>query len=196
MLDSALSWKPHIDTLVSRIRKLLFVFRNLRTSLDFNSLKTVYYALAQSILSYCITSWGGAVKSLLLRVERAQRAVLKVLINKPSFFPTTNLYSLCQVPTVRQLFILNSVLRKHSQLYYDHNLINLKRRSDRICKIESRRTAAANRHFYYIGSHLYNRINKLLNIYPLTLFKCKEKCLVWLQTLSYEDTESLLEVSK
>lgn len=195
-LDSSLAWKPHIDSLVARVRKLMFVFKNLRTSVDFKSLKTVYYALAQSILSYCIISWGGAAKSILLRAERAQRAVLKVLTKKPIFFSTTDLFSLCQVPTVRQIFILNSIVRKHSQLYYNPVHINSKRRSDKICKIEPRRTAAASRHFYFISSLLYNKINKTLNIYPLPLFKCKNKCLAWLLSLSYDDTECLLEVSK
>lgn len=196
MIDNTLTWKQQIHSTVCRIRKLIFVFKNLRTVIGFKCLKTIYFALAQSIISYCITSWGGSAKTLMLRLERAQRAVLKVLTKKPILFPTTELYSLCLVPTVRQIFILQTILRKHSQLYFDPNLSDSKRRSGRICKLEPRRTVVARRHFSHISSILYNRVNKLINIYPLPHHKCKVKCLEWLKSLNYVDTEDLLKVVK
>ncbi|KAJ0169311.1 hypothetical protein K1T71_015195 [Dendrolimus kikuchii] len=58
-----------------------------------------------SILSYCITSWGGARKSHLIKLERAQRALLKVIKNKPFRYPTSDLYRECDILTVRQLLV-------------------------------------------------------------------------------------------
>lgn len=195
MIDCALSWRPHIEVLVSRIRKLIFVFKSLRKVVDFQCLKTVYFALAQSILAYCITSWGGTFKTHMLKIERAQRAVLKVITNNPYFYPTTELYKLCEVLTVRQLFVIHCVLRRHSLLYYDPLLKVLKRRYDIVCKIVPRRTAAASRHFCYISSTLYNRLHKQLDIYSLTRHKCKLRCTKWLQSLSYDDTEELFVIA-
>lgn len=195
MIDSTLSWKHQIDTTVSRVRKLIFVFKTLRPVIGFESLKIIYYALAQSVLSYCIVSWGGCVKTQMLRLERAQRAVLKVLLNKPIWFPTSELYSLTQLPTVRQLFILQTISRKHSILVYDPDISNSKRRSDKVCKTEHRRTALASRHFYFLSSMLYNKVNKEINIYPLTKYSCKHKCQQWLIALSYEETENLLKIT-
>lgn len=195
-IDSTLSWTTHIESTVSRVRKLIFVFKNLRSVADFSCLKTVYFALAQSVLSYCISAWGGAIKTQMLRVERAQRAVLKVMTSKPRRFPTGLLYSLTEVLTVRQLFVLATVLRRHSHLPFYSNLSSLKRRSDLVCRIEPRRTAVAGRHFHYLSSSLYNRVNKILNIYPLPKHKCKNKCMSWLLSLSYEETEHLLVTFK
>lgn len=191
-LDSTLSWFPHIQYTVSRVRKLIFIFKSLRGVADIDCLKSVYFALAQSILSYCITVWGGAIKTQMLRVERAQRSVLKVMLSKPRRFSTSMLYTLSEVLSVRKLFVLSSALRKHSQLNYDPNLITAKRRSDKVCKIVSRRTALAGRHFYYLSPGLYNRVNKVLNIYPLPKRQCKLKCFRWLLSLSYDETEELL----
>lgn len=188
-----MSWDNHIKQTVSRTRKLIYIFKNLRSVLDPLSLRTVYLALAQSIFSYCITAWGGSAKTILLRLERSQRAVLKVMAKKPFRFPTVDLFSLSNVLTVRQLFIFNTVLRKHSQLSYDPT-ISTKRRSDRVCRIESRRTELASRHNYLVSSMLYNRANKELNIYSLTLHKCKTNLFAWLQPLSYNETENLLTV--
>lgn len=191
-LDSGLSWTPHIDSTVARVRKLIYVFKNLRTVADLQCLKTVYFALAQSILNYCITAWGGSIKTQMLRVERAQRAVLKVMLSEPRRYSTSLLYSRSEVLSVRQLFVLAAVLRKHMNLFFDPHHSTNKRRSDIVCKIEPRRTAAAGRHFHYLSSPLYNRINKALNIYSLPLYKCKHKCLTWLLSLSYNQTENLL----
>lgn len=196
MIDSAISWKHHITYMVSRVRKLIYVFKNLRDIVDFQYLKTVYYALAQSVISYCITSWGGTGISNMLLLERAQRAVLKVLSKKHFRFPTTELYVLCQVLTVRQLYILHTVLKKHTQLPFDPTLMYTKRRYDLVCITTKKRTAVARRHYQCISSMLYNRLNKELNIYPLTTYKCKTKCIKWLQSLSYQDTENLLIVLK
>lgn len=177
------------------MRKLIFVFKNLRSVADFDCLKGVYFALVQSILSYCSTAWGGSIKTQILRVERAQRVVLKVMSSKPRLYSTSLLYSLCQVLTVRQLFILSTVLRKHSELIFDSNLRSTKRRSDIVCKTESRRTSVAGRQYYYLSALLYNRVNKVLNIYPLPHYQCKLKVQQWLLSLSYEKTEDILKIS-
>ena len=92
-----MSWKDHIVSATSRTRKLIFLFKKLRGSADSKTLKTVYYSLAQSIFTYCIVVWGGAVKTFIMRLERAQRAVLKVMLNKPLRFPTCELYGISEV---------------------------------------------------------------------------------------------------
>jgi hypothetical protein len=55
-IDSFLNWNLHINSLVGRVRKLIPVFRKLRISADRETLICVYYALAQSILQYCIVA--------------------------------------------------------------------------------------------------------------------------------------------
>ncbi|CAH2101818.1 unnamed protein product [Euphydryas editha] len=150
MIDTSLSWKHHIESVSSRTRKLMYVFKSIRSIADPQFMRSVYYALAQSILSYCIIAWGNSPKNLMLRVERAQRAVLKVMLNKPILFSTSALYSIAKVLTVRQLFILQTILRKHSELPYDPNVNNNKRRSYNICQYKPCRTVVASRHYYYV----------------------------------------------
>ncbi|KOB76258.1 putative tick transposon, partial [Operophtera brumata] len=70
---------------------------------------TLYYALCQSVLGYCISVWGGACKKNLIIVERAQCSVLKVLKFKHFRYPTTSLYNECELLSVRKLFILNTI---------------------------------------------------------------------------------------
>ncbi|XP_059047711.1 uncharacterized protein LOC131843125 [Achroia grisella] len=64
----------------------------------------VYHTVVQSLLMYCITAWGGASKTHMISIERAQRSVLKVMLGKPFRFPTYLLHQEAAVLTVRQLF--------------------------------------------------------------------------------------------
>lgn len=193
-IDGLLTWKSHIDNLTARVRKLIYIFKKLRHSADIATLKTVYYSLSQSILSYCISIWGGAPKTYMLQVERAQRAVLKVMTFKPFRHPTSCLYKESQVLSVRQLFVLHTVMRKHLMIKFVCEAED-KRRHYLVCPTQRCKTALARRHFYGIGSRLYNTINKHCSIYPTTIQELKARVKRWLQAQSYEETENLIKLS-
>lgn len=194
IIDQNLNFGSHVANITSRVRKLIYVFRKLRHVADPNLLKSVYYALCQSLLLYCITVWGGTHKTTLLGLERAQRSVLKVSKFRPFMFPTKELFELCGVLSVRQLFIQQCILKKHSQLNYDPSLGLLKRR-DYVFPYETPfKTAFVQRFFPFLGFFLYNKANKLLKIYSLKYVACKTTISTWLKKISYEDTEALLHI--
>ena len=193
-LDENLTWTEHINATVSRLRKLIYVFRKLRSSATQKILKIVYISLVQSILNYCIPAWGGTSKCTMLRLERAQRCILKVMTHKPRRFSTTDLYTVCNVLSVRQLFILQAILRKHKKIFYNPDSVTLKRRDDKVCQIEHRRLASSNKQYYYLCPSLYNKVNEKIRIHRLTLRRCKIELKNWLLTLNYDDTENLIRI--
>ncbi|XP_045446602.1 uncharacterized protein LOC123654761 [Melitaea cinxia] len=195
VVDSSLNFNYHLDLLQSRTRKLIFTFKNLRNIAEKSTIKIVYQSLCQSVLSYCITVWGGACKTNLIKLERAQRALLKVSYSKPFFYPTKDIYLLSDVLSVRQLYILNTVLKQHSMTRYDPFLNNNKRCKYKVCTSDTRWSTAFSRRFFgFMGCHLYNKINRLINIYPLTKYECKKAIVKWLKDLDYNETEKLLLV--
>lgn len=197
IIDETLSFRPHIDSLVNRVRKLIYVFKKLRTIADSKLIKQVYLALGQSVINYCITSWGGAPKTNLLPLERAQRAILKVAYFHPFLYPTDLLYKSCNVLTVRQLFIMHLVLKQHTMLSYNAEYINNKRRNDIVCDSNpSSKYVFVNRFFTFLGPFLYNRLNRKLSIYNLNYFICKKTIIEHLLRISYVETEDLLAVTK
>lgn len=192
VVDSVMSWHEHVQSVSSRIRKLIFVFRKLRGSADEGTLKTAYITLAQSILSYCISVWGSSTVTNLIPLERAQRAVLKVMAFKPIWYPTAQLYELWQVLSVRKLFVLSVLLRKHRSCNFDPELALNTRLSNRIFKVEKCSTKLTSRHYLYLSSVLYNKINYKLRFYSLSFRECKQVLCKWLLSLKYEDVESLV----
>jgi hypothetical protein len=151
-------------------------------------LNKIYVALAQSVISYCIPVWGGATKTKILDLERAQRSLIKIMYFKPYRYSTDNLYKLCGLLSVRRLYIVSTVTCKHKKVPYDPSKIT-KRRKCSVVQPSSSKTEFARRQ----SIHIYNSINNKLNIYPMQLYECKKTVIGWLKTLSYDDTESILK---
>lgn len=192
-IDSHLNFRKHIDSLCTRVRKLIYIFKHLRNIADFNLIRQVYMALCQSILTYCIDSWGGASKSIILPLERAQRAILKVATFRPFRFPTHQLYRECKVLTVRQLFILHIVRLQHTEIGFSP-VPSGKRRKDLVCTNPQTQHAFTNRFYLFQGPYLYNKFNRLLKLYSVSLNRCNRMVIEYLQSLNYSDTEKLLEI--
>lgn len=150
-LDERLDWHIQIDKLTARTRRLLYLFKTLRNSADKSTLLTAYFALCQSVISYCISVWGGAHKTSMIKLERAQRAILKVMLRKKRTYQTVKLYSECEVLTVRQLSILWTTLRIHSALPYNPKHAE-KRKGASICPLIKCRTTWAKRQWYALGT--------------------------------------------
>ncbi|CAF4841982.1 unnamed protein product [Pieris macdunnoughi] len=191
MVDQRLSWRDHIELVMARVRKLIWLFKNLRHVADSALLKQIYTALAQSILIYCIPAWGGAIKTKFLELERAQRSLLKVIHFKPYRFPTEMLYAVSDLLSVRKLYVLQTTLRTHRHIGYDPSILNRRRRHN-VAPLPTFKTKYAHRQYCYQSANLYNKLNKELNLYNMNKYKCKITINCWLKTQTYEEVESII----
>lgn len=92
IIDECLSWHAQIDANISRIRKLIWIFKTLRYVMPADLLGKIYTVLAQSVTTYCIPVWGGASKTKMLELERAQRK--SYILNPTDIRPTNYIDSL------------------------------------------------------------------------------------------------------
>lgn len=192
IIDDKLNWSGQIEALVPRIRKLLHIFKRIRAVANQVIIKAIYYALCQSIICYCIATWGGTHKTTLIKLERAQRAALKVLYSKPYRYPTAKLYHETKVLTVRQLFVFKTILRFHKTSLDTRIKTGRISRYDHWCK-PIPATQFGNRFYFAISPTLYSKANKNLHLLNLTTSKCKIILFAWLVNKSYEDTEILIQ---
>lgn len=189
IVDDKLNWGPHITATSKRIRKLIFIFKNLRLYANRNIVLQTYNALCHCVIEYCICAWGGASKSILVEAERAQRAVLKVLLFAPWRHPTTQVYTDTNVLTVRQTYIHKCIRRYHS-LVVPH-LPNSTKRIYRF-PIPLVKSAHACRQYDSLVPRLYTKLNKKINIINDKSYGVKTKVYNWLRSLDYDATERLL----
>lgn len=206
IIDQRLSWYPQLENIMSRVRKLIWIFKELRyvvprrinvdkdknNEKHRNLLNEIYVSLVQSVLIYCIPVWGGATKSSFLELERAQRAILKVMYFKKRIFSTENLYKLCNLLSVRQLYILLIILKMHKETPYDPKILK-KRKKYCIVNVPRTKTEFASRQYTKRSAFLYNKINKYIYIHDKKKFECKKLLTSWLHNLNYNDTELLLQ---
>ena len=76
-LDKYLTFKQHINFLCSSISICIFAINRVKHILPLNAHKSLYFALIQSRLQYCIAAWGNSnrVQKLLLIHKRAIRII-------------------------------------------------------------------------------------------------------------------------
>ena len=56
--DNKLNWQAHIDKTNNKISKACYAIVKLSKIVNLKTLKLVYYALAYSVMMYCLTIWG------------------------------------------------------------------------------------------------------------------------------------------
>lgn len=110
IIDRNLKFNEYIKCLGARLRRLIVVFKALRQVASKAVVKSVYNALCQSLLTDCITSWGSACKTNLLK-----KFVL------PFYYPTVNLSKKCEVyDSAATLYVkLNIASKQHYPATFD-----------------------------------------------------------------------------
>lgn len=155
-INEKLTWQQHLTITAKRIRSLIYIFKNLRTIADNNLLIQTYRALCQCIIVYCISSWGGAPKTYMIEVERAQRALLKIMMYLPFKYPTNLLHNQLGVLSVRKLYILQCIQRYHR---FTVPTLNLPERRITRYPVPNFITSLVRRQYDYNAPCLYTKLD-------------------------------------
>lgn len=197
ILDERLCWDKYLASLTARTRRLIYTFKSLRNIVDKKTLIGIYLALAQSIISYCISSWRGAAKTHMLQLERAQRALLRVALKKPFRYPTHELHKESQVMTVRQLYIHNLTVNINTTKYPTASTRGTRARGINQLAVPNTKTSFVQHFRAFLGPYLYNKASgEITNLENMNHFERKTAIRDWLIKKNYEDTESLFIITK
>lgn len=196
IVDERLSWYPQIEQVTARIRKFVWIFKTLRHIASKLILNNIYVALVQSVITYCIRVWGGALKTRFLEAERAQRTLLKVMYFKKRLCPTTDLYVYSDLLSVRKLYILKLILNKHKTLPFTSDVAGRgRRRKTAVATILPVNTQFAASQLESRAAIIYNKINKNIYIYNKSFVECKSMLLSWLKDKTYDELEAFISTS-
>lgn len=72
-----------------KLRKLQYLYTNVRKLLNIKTLRMIYFAMTQSILQYGISLWGGLGIVASNIILRAQRSIIQIILNKPKTYLST-----------------------------------------------------------------------------------------------------------
>lgn len=192
ILDDRLSWYAQIEQITDRVRKYIWMFKTLRHILSKKLLNEIYISLVQSVITYCIRIWGGALKTRFLEVERVQRTLIKVMYFKMRTFSTNELYKLSDLLSVRKLYIYSLVLNKHKALPYVSDNEGRRNRRRDVAHVPRVQTQFAGVQLDFRAAVIYNKINNVLHIYNKPYHECKSTLITWLKSKSYDELETFI----
>ena len=79
LIDSKLSWKHHISELSKKLNRATAILAKLRNFVTKNSLKSLYFSLFQSYLSYGCLVWGFAKIEFINKIFRIQKRAIRII---------------------------------------------------------------------------------------------------------------------
>jgi hypothetical protein len=203
VFDSKLNWSEHIDFLKNKLRKYIFAFKQLSEILDEGDIKLAYFAYIQSLLSFGIIAWGGALQTSLQPLNILQKTILKIGFKKSRRYPTTALFQENKILTIRQLYVkfLSLHIYKRANLIFvltthAHNT----RYSQNIGIVSQQLVKSIEMtNSFYIAHVLYSNICRYFN--ELNIFNCnsinifKKQITEFLLRIGIEDSERLIKTS-
>lgn len=180
VIDPQLRWQEHVEYISGKIRKLIYKFYQLRQIMTIRMLKTIYFALVESILNYCIAAWGATNKTIIEPLKITQKYILKVMLNKKKTYSTENLYVESNVLQINQLYIKSVVRYTLKTKKYLHLIKhNTTRHAKNVsASIPNTRLSKCQKNLLYSTPKIFNMLPLEFKNKPFN--KIKKKLQVWL----------------
>ena len=113
IIDNNLSWKFHIQNLETIIARVIGTMYKVRPMLNFSCLKSLYFSLIHSHLSYANIAWGSTHSTKLKKLISLQKHAIRIICNKRKFESI--------IPSMKLLKILNAEeINIHQHLLFMH----------------------------------------------------------------------------
>ena len=81
LIDENLTWKNHLSHINTKVSRALFSLKQVKHFVPKQCMKTLYYSLIHSHLSYGILAWGNATQSALRQTTLLQKRAIRLINN-------------------------------------------------------------------------------------------------------------------
>jgi endonuclease/exonuclease/phosphatase (EEP) superfamily protein YafD len=109
LLDSRLNWSSHVDKVCHEVSSGIFVLRRLSMYCGKPVLKSVYYALIYSRLSYGVMLWGASTIGNMERVLRVQKRAIRCMARLRNRDSCRESYRRLEVLTFPAIYIFETI---------------------------------------------------------------------------------------
>ena len=104
LLDENLNFNKHIQFVISKVSKFVFIFYNIRSFLDSKTLLLIYYTLVYPNVIYNITVWGGAAATRLNPLNVCLNKVIRTIKFANRRASATPLYVSLELLNLRYIY--------------------------------------------------------------------------------------------
>ena len=106
LVDSTLSWKPHITELSKKLARTTGIFFKIRHYVSYETLKLLYYSLFYSFISYAIVVWGLTHPTVLDCLYKIQKKVVRAISFKDRYAHSTPLFHKLKILKIHDVHCL------------------------------------------------------------------------------------------
>lgn len=190
-IDPSLRWNDHVAYLAEQLSKGIYALRQLSNSVSSDVLKTAYFALCHSRLSYAILTWGHS--SGRHRIFGLQRRAVRIVGGLGYRDDTKLAFISLKILTLPSIYALQCITHVHENLntfntHADFHQYDTRCREN--IRTEFTRLTRGQTGVNYYGVRLYNLLDDHIKILPKQKFKAKIKDFLISNALfSYEDIE-------
>ncbi|CAH2100147.1 unnamed protein product [Euphydryas editha] len=174
ILDSKMSWKPHIQKIKTKLRSLTGLLRGTVGCYPRHVRYTIYNSLVKPHIDYLIQLWGTAAKTNLKELQIAQNKLIKILFNYDFFTSTKKMYKETQLLNIEQTYtyytclLIRKILNKdiHTQITFTkkQQIHNMRLRNANDLNLYTARTNYGKKSIMYEGARIYNTLPKDIKI--------------------------------
>ncbi|XP_048482765.1 uncharacterized protein LOC125489779 [Plutella xylostella] len=173
LIDQNFNWKLHVNEVCNRLRSILGKFYYLNRILNKHTLYVVYYALADSLMSYGLGCYGLTFKTYLDQIKQVQLRLIKYLTDKKTKDKCKSdyyqLFNICKIlpvhNKVKYLLALESYYSKDYKVPLSHSHFTRSRAKGKLSQPSS---------INYYGERTREYlIPKICNKYPILLSENK-----------------------
>ena len=185
LIDSSLSWKPHIEFISKKIRRSIGVLSKIRHYVDINTLIQLYHTLVQPFLIYGILAWGNTYQTTLQPLFVLQKKAMRLITfskfdeHSSPLFKCLNILKLKDLVT---LHVATFMFKFHNQLLpqvYSSIFIptskihnhNTRSQVNRSYFIPRARTNYGKFNIRFKGPQIWNSFGKSIQTNKLSSFK-------------------------
>lgn len=176
VIDENLTWNDHVNLVVKKTTSGLYALRKMATSCNIETLKTIYFALIHSHVSYGICIYGSTSKLNMDRILLQQKRALTVILNlKKKSDVVKNDFSKLKIFTVYSLFIFETIkfVVSNNKLTFGNTVHSYNTRPHRLVEhhklelFKKKITYKGNKYFDLLPQNIkkeINNTNRFLNL--------------------------------
>ena len=126
-IDNQLSWIPHIDNLHKKLKSATGILKRICNNIPQTHYKSLYYALFESHLSYCITVFGNVCKTHSEKLFTIQKHCMRILFGDKEAYLDKFKTSCRTSPIETQILGTAYYMKEHTKpLFHKHKILAFK----------------------------------------------------------------------
>ena len=158
-IDNLLSWNLHIDKVSNKLTSICFMLRAAKPYMSPSSLKTIYYSLFHSVMSYGIIFWGHSSNTQ--RVFVLQKRAIRLITGQGNRISCRQIFKQLEILPLKSQYIYSTLLfvSKHNHLFTTNfNTHNIQTRHSDNLHVPSSSLTVFQKGIYFSGIKIFNKL--------------------------------------